>query len=78
MPLGLTLRGAWSGLPRGPPSLTWRDAADPALADAAKTLRLLHLAELKALQARVSNIIVDFQRITANPRTDASLGKVGI
>ncbi len=53
-------------------------APDPVVADAAKVLRLLHLAELRALQAKASALIVAFQRITANPRTDASLGKVGV
>lgn len=50
---------------------------DPALAQAAKTLRLLHLGELRALQTDINKLIMSVQAITANPKTNHSLGKVG-
>eukprot|EP01071_Lankesteria_metandrocarpae_P008218 Lankesteria_metandrocarpae@DN4906_c0_g1_i1.p1 len=40
-------------------------------------LRLLHCHELRSLQNHVNNTITDLQKITADPKTDARLGKVG-
>ncbi len=53
------------------------DLGDPVLSEAAKTLRLLHIQELRHLQTRINELIVAVQAITANPKTDQSLGKVG-
>lgn len=53
------------------------DLGDPVLGEAAKVLRLLHLQELRRLQTRVNELIVAVQGITANPKTNQSLGKVG-
>ena len=53
------------------------DLGDPVLSEAAKTLRLLHIQELRNLQTRINELIVAVQAITANPKTDQSLGKVG-
>lgn len=53
------------------------DLGDPVLSEAAKVLRLLHLQELRLLQTRVNELIVAVQGITANPKTNQSLGKVG-
>lgn len=53
------------------------DLGDPALDEAAKVLRLLHIQELRDLQTRINELIVAVQAITANPKTDQSLGKVG-
>ncbi len=50
---------------------------DPVMAEAAKALRLLHIQELRKLQTSVNELIVEVQRLTANPKTDQSLGKVG-
>ena len=50
---------------------------DPVLNEAAKTLRLLHLRELRLLQTRVNELIVAVQGITADPKTNQMLGKVG-
>ena len=50
---------------------------DPALAEAAKVLRLLHLQELRRLQTHVNEMIVAVQALTADPKTDQSLGQVG-
>ena len=50
---------------------------DKVLNDAAKILRLLHIKELRAFQTKINQTIVSIQNITANPKTDSSLGKVG-
>ena len=42
-----------------------------------KVLRLLYIDDLRRLQTAVNNVIVRAQAFTANPRTDAKLGKVG-
>ena len=46
-------------------------------AEAAKILRLLHIRELRELQNNVNQAIVSVQALTANPKTDTKLGKVG-
>ena len=53
------------------------DLGDPVLSEAAKVLRLLHIRELRELQTRINELIVAVQEITADPKTDQSLGKVG-
>ena len=53
------------------------DINDPVLAEAAKVLRLLHIHELRKLQTSINELIVEVQRLTADPKTDQSLGKVG-
>ena len=53
------------------------DLGDPVLNEAAKVLRLLHIQELRDLQTRINELIVAVQEITANPKTDQTLGKVG-
>jgi len=50
---------------------------DPAVEEAAKIVRLLHLHELRDLQTQINKAIVLVQKLTANPKTDQSLGKVG-
>ena len=50
---------------------------DPVLNEAAKVLRLLHINELRELQTCVNEIIVAVQGITADPKTDQSLGRIG-
>lgn len=46
--------------------------------DAAATLlRLLYIRDLRHLQTEVDQAIVSVQEYTANPKTDASIGKVG-
>eukprot|EP00040_Diaphanoeca_grandis_P007318 m.40491 g.40491 ORF g.40491 m.40491 type:complete len:240 (-) comp18508_c0_seq2:271-990(-) len=50
---------------------------DTALDRAAKVLRLLHIADLRDLQTRVNELIVKVQALTADPKTNARLGKVG-
>lgn len=57
-----------------PPELR---SSDPALCDALKILRLLHLKDLRGLQDEINNTIETVQAVTANPKTDTRLGKVG-
>lgn len=45
--------------------------------NAAKMLRLLFLHDLRDLQTHINECIVAVQNLTANPKTDTSLGKVG-
>lgn len=52
--------------------------ADSAVNEAAKIIRLLHVTELRELQTRINEAIVAVQAITANPKTDQSLGRVGV
>ena len=54
------------------------DLGDPVLNEAAKVLRLLHLQELRYLQTNINELIVAVQSITADPKTDQSLGRVGV
>ncbi|XP_033105343.1 RNA transcription, translation and transport factor protein-like [Anneissia japonica] len=53
------------------------DTGDKNLNEAAKILRLLHVNELRELQTRINEAIVCAQSVTANPKTDERLGKVG-
>lgn len=50
---------------------------DPVLDKAAKVLRLCFIHDLRDLQTKINEIIVAVQNITANPKTDTRLGKVG-
>ena len=50
---------------------------DYILDEAAKILRLLHISELRDLQTKINEAIVAVQAITADPKTDQRLGKVG-
>jgi len=53
------------------------DGKDQILSKAAKVLRILYINDLRDLQTKINHIIVSIQSITANPKTDTSLGKVG-
>lgn len=53
------------------------ETSDYITAEASKILRLLHIRDLRELQNRVNEAIVAVQSITANPKTDTKLGKVG-
>ena len=50
---------------------------DSTLDDAARVLRMLHVQRLRAMQDAVNKVIECLQEFTANPKTDARLGKVG-
>ena len=49
----------------------------PGLGKALKILRLMHLKELRSLQDDINDTIESVQALTANPKTDTRLGKVG-
>lgn len=50
---------------------------DPEVRRAAAVLRLLHGIELQQLQVNINQVINELQQLTANPKTDARLGRVG-
>lgn len=50
---------------------------DPNLDEAAKILRLLQVHSTRNVQTTINETIVSVQQITANPKTDTKLGKVG-
>lgn len=50
---------------------------DRVLNNAAKILSLLYIQDLRNLQTQINEAIVSVQSITANPKTDTKLGKVG-
>lgn len=45
---------------------------------AIRALRLIHLENLREVQTKINEAIVAVQELTADPRTDKRLGKVGI
>lgn len=51
--------------------------ASERLSRAAKILRLLYINDLRELQTAVDRLLVRAQEISADPRTEAALGKVG-
>ncbi|KAK3274841.1 hypothetical protein CYMTET_16980 [Cymbomonas tetramitiformis] len=51
---------------------------DPPLDEAATLLRVLYINDLRRLQTQVDHYIVDMQEYTADPKTDAKLGRVGV
>ncbi|CAG5115169.1 unnamed protein product [Candidula unifasciata] len=53
------------------------EAGDYIMTEAAKILRLLHIRDLRDLQTKINSAIVAVQKITADPKTDSRLGKVG-
>ncbi|XP_021963903.1 RNA transcription, translation and transport factor protein [Folsomia candida] len=53
------------------------ESGDAVLNHAAKILRLLFIMDLRDLQTKINECIVAVQSITANPKTDTRLGKVG-
>ncbi|XP_032593628.1 RNA transcription, translation and transport factor protein isoform X2 [Drosophila grimshawi] len=52
-------------------------ANDPALDYPMRILRLLQIQSLRQLQTHINETIVAVQSLTANPKTDTKLGKVG-
>lgn len=53
------------------------DLGETVLNQAAKLLRLLYIRDLRNLQTSANECIVAVQSVTANPKTDTRLGKVG-
>lgn len=50
---------------------------DPPMNRAANVLRLLYINDLRQLQTAINGMIVQVQSLTANPKTDTKLGKIG-
>lgn len=50
---------------------------DPDLERAARILRLLQIQSVRKLQTGINEAIVTVQNLTADPKTDTKLGKVG-
>lgn len=50
---------------------------DPQLNRAANVLRLLYINDLRELQSQINQLLVELQSVTANPKTDTLIGKVG-
>lgn len=50
---------------------------DPSLDYPVRILRLLQIQSLRELQTHINETIVAVQNLTANPKTDTKLGKVG-
>lgn len=53
------------------------DTGDFVLNSAGKALRLMYIHDLRNLQTKINECLVAVQTITANPKTDTKLGKVG-
>jgi RLL motif-containing protein 1 len=53
------------------------DKGDYVVNQASKILRLLYIHDLRDLQTKINECIVAVQTVTANPKTDTKLGKVG-
>lgn len=53
------------------------DARNDKVERAARALALLYIQELRELQTQINESIVAVQAITANPKTDTRLGKIG-
>lgn len=53
------------------------ESSDPEVKKAAGVLRLLHNIEMGQLQISVNHVLNELQQLTANPKTDSKLGRVG-
>eukprot|EP00879_Flechtneria_rotunda_P020712 GHRR01021798.1.p3 GENE.GHRR01021798.1~~GHRR01021798.1.p3 ORF type:complete len:120 (+),score=50.33 GHRR01021798.1:405-764(+) len=53
------------------------ETGDAKLDQLAIVLRILYIKDLRDLQTLIDRLVVEVQEYTANPRTDANLGRVG-
>lgn len=53
------------------------DTGDYVMNQALKVMRLLYIHDVRELQTHINECIVAVQNLTANPKTDTKLGKVG-
>ncbi|CAF2520764.1 unnamed protein product [Rotaria sp. Silwood2] len=53
------------------------DTGDKIINEAAKILRLLYIQDLRTLQTKINETIVNVQSLVADPRTDSKLGQIG-
>jgi len=49
-----------------------------AVDDAVRVLRLINTSRLHELQTQINDCMSELQTITANPKADASIGRVGV
>uniref|UniRef100_A0A0N5AME0 RNA transcription, translation and transport factor protein n=1 Tax=Syphacia muris TaxID=451379 RepID=A0A0N5AME0_9BILA len=57
--------------------LGMKSSKNAAVDAAVRALRLIHLQNLRELQTEINEVVVAVQEITADPKTDKRLGKVG-
>lgn len=50
---------------------------DPVVDKTAKIMRALHVRQLRQVQDEINHVIADMQALTADPKTNSKLGKVG-
>jgi len=53
------------------------ETGNNAIDNAGKVLRLLYIQDQRQLQTLINECIVETQKVTANPKTDSRLGRVG-
>jgi len=66
-----------SVIPKGPAYQFRGSKPESSVTEVAAVLRLLHIQDLRVLQTQINEAIVAVQKVTANPKTDTRLGKVG-
>jgi RLL motif-containing protein 1 len=54
-----------------------RGHENPEVNNAIKILRLLNIEQLRRLQTQINILLVEVQKVTADPKTDLNLGKIG-
>jgi len=55
-----------------------QETGDPNVRQAIRVLRCLYIEDIRQLQTSINECIVALQCITADPRTDTSIGRVGM
>lgn len=53
------------------------ETGDKVVDKTAKIMRALHVRPLRQVQDDINHIVADMQALTANPKTNSKLGKVG-
>lgn len=54
-----------------------RSSGNPRVDDAVRSLRLIHVAQLRDLQTRINHVLSDIQKVTAKPVGELSMQKTG-
>lgn len=58
-------------------SLGMKSPKEPNSDKAIKILRLMNIEQLRHLQTQINILTVEVQKVTADPKTDLKMGKVG-